>query len=120
MIMNKRLIGSAGESAAAGALKKKGLHVLQRNFRRGPGEIDLIAQDGRTIVFVEVKQRTTVRYGQPAEAVNRTKQQRIVRTAMLYLAENNLDDVPVRFDIVEVLPDEIRHIPNAFDATDLF
>ena len=118
--MNKRLIGSAGESAACGALKKAGLHVLQRNFRRGPGEIDIIAQDGKAIVFVEVKQRATVRYGQPAEAVNRTKQQRIVRTAMLYLAEKGLDDTPVRVDIVEVLPDGIRHIPNAFDATDLF
>lgn len=118
--MNKRTIGSVGESAACGALKKAGLQILTRNFRRSTGEIDIIAQDKKTIVFVEVKQRSTVRYGQPAEAVNRTKMQHIVRTATLYLAENGLDDAPVRFDIVEVLPDEIRHIPNAFDATDLF
>lgn len=118
--MNKRKIGSIGESAACAALKKAGLHVLTRNYRRSTGEIDVIAQDRNTIVFVEVKQRSTVRYGQPAEAVNRTKMQRIARTALLYLAENGLDDAPMRFDIMEVLPDEIRHIPNAFDATDLF
>lgn len=118
--MNKRTIGSIGESAAGTYLKRKGMQILTRNFRRGTGEIDLIAQDQKTIVFIEVKQRSTVRYGRPAEAVNRTKMQHIVRTAMLYLAENGLDDAPVRFDIVEVLQDEIRHIPNAFDATDLF
>ena len=63
------------------------MQILTRNYRKATGEIDVIAQDGRTIVFVEVKQRSTVRYGQPAEAVNRAKMQHIVRTAMLYLAE---------------------------------
>lgn len=117
--MNKREMGSAGESAAAAYLEKEGCKVLARNYRRSTGEIDLIVRDGKTVVFVEVKRRSSLRYGRPAEAVNRTKQARIVRTALFYLAENHLDDLPVRFDVVEVLPDQVRRIRSAFDATEL-
>ena len=118
--MNKRSIGTTGEQAACRYLEQHGITVLECNFRRQSGEIDIIAKEKKTLLFIEVKQRTTLRYGRPSEAVDRTKQQHIVRTAMLYLAEKGLDDVPVRFDIVEVMPDEIRHLKNAFDATDLF
>ena len=118
--MNKRAVGTSGETAACEALKKSGLQILQRNYRRSTGEIDIIAREKKTLLFIEVKQRSSLRFGRPAEAVDRAKQQHIVRTAMLYLTENNLDDVPVRFDIVEVLPESIRHIKGAFDATDLF
>lgn len=117
--MNKREIGSAGENAAAIFLEQQGCKVLARNFRRSTGEIDLIVRDGKAIVFVEVKRRSSMRYGRPAEAVNRTKQARIARTALFYLAENGLDDAPVRFDVVEVLPDQVRRIRSAFDATEL-
>lgn len=117
--MNKRSVGSAGESAACGALTKAGLTILERNWRRPTGEIDIIAKDKRTIVFVEVKTRSSLKFGRPSEAVDRTKQLHILRTAMLYLAEKGLEDVPVRFDIVEVLPNSIRHLRAAFDATDM-
>ena len=117
--MNRREAGNAGESAAAAFLQKSGCRILERNFRRPTGEIDVIAREGRTVVFVEVKRRSSLRYGQPAEAVNRSKQLHILRTAALYLAENGLDDVPVRFDVIEVLPDRLRHIKAAFDATGL-
>lgn len=117
--MNKRAMGAEGEAAACEALQCAGMTILERNYRRPTGEIDVIARDRRTIVFVEVKRRSSLRYGSPAEAVNRTKQQRIIRTAQIYLSENALDDASVRFDVVEVLPDAIRHIRNAFDATDL-
>lgn len=115
--MNKRAAGSAGEAAACGALKNTGMTILERNFRRPTGEIDIIAKDKRTIVFVEVKARSSLKFGRPAEAVDKAKQLHILRTAMIYLAEKGLDDAPVRFDVVEVLPDGIRHLRAAFDAT---
>ena len=108
--MNKRAFGSQGEADARAFLEKKGLKILEMNFRRPTGEIDIIARRGRTLVFVEVKRRSSLRYGRPAEAVDRAKQGHILRTAALYLQENGLYDAPVRFDVVEVLPDEIRHI----------
>lgn len=117
--MNKRASGAAGENAACDALVRAGLTVLERNWRRPTGEIDIIARDKRTIVFVEVKKRSSLRFGRPAEAVNRAKQLHILRTAMLYLAERGLEDAPVRFDIVEVLPAGVRHLRAAFDATDM-
>lgn len=117
--MNKRTAGISGENAACEALKRAGLSILERNWRRPTGEIDIIAKDKRTIAFIEVKTRSTLRFGRPAEAVDKAKQMHILRTAMLYLSEKELEDVPVRFDIVEVLPTGIRHIRAAFDATDM-
>ena len=117
--MNKRESGTLGENAAAAFLEKSGCRILARNYRRPTGEIDIIVREGKAVVFVEVKQRSSLRYGRPAEAVNRAKQMHILRTAMLYLAENGLEEVPVRFDIVEVLPDGMRRIQAAFDATDM-
>ena len=119
MIMNKRAAGNSGETAACEALTRAGLTILERNFRRPTGEIDIIAKEKRTIAFIEVKTRSSLRFGRPAEAVDKAKQLHILRTAMLYLAEKGLDDVPVRFDVVEVLPTGIHHLRAAFDATDM-
>ena len=118
--MNRRIAGNLGEDAACAALRRAGLNVLARNVRRPTGEIDIIAREGKTIAFVEVKARSSLRYGQPAEAVGRAKQAKIVRTAAVWLAENGLEDAPVRFDVVEVLPGSVRHLRAAFDATGLF
>ncbi len=115
--MNNRAFGGQGEADARAFLEHRGMRVLQMNFRRPTGEIDIIARQRRTIVFVEVKRRSSLRFGRPAEAVDRAKQGHILRTAALYLQENGLEDAPVRFDVVEVLPGEIRHIEGAFDAT---
>lgn len=115
--MNKRKFGGEGEADARAFLTGKGIKVLEMNYRRPTGEIDIIARQGRTVLFVEVKRRSSLRYGRPAEAVDRAKQGHILRTAALYLQEKGLSDAPVRFDVVEVMPGEIRHIENAFDAT---
>ena len=115
--MNRRAIGSQGEADARAFLTRKGVKVLETNYRRPTGEIDIIARQGKTLLFVEVKRRSSLRYGRPAEAVDRQKQSHILRTAQLYLQENRLTDVPVRFDVIEVLPGQIRHIENAFDAS---
>ena len=117
--MSNRSYGGEGEAAARAYLERKGLRVIEMNFRRPTGEIDIIARQKDTLVFVEVKRRSSLRYGRPSEAVNLGKQRHILRTAQLYLQERDLADVPLRFDIVEVLPGEIRHIENAFDASAL-
>lgn len=118
--MNKRGFGGEGEAAARAFLERKGAKVLEMNYRRPTGEIDIVARQRDVILFVEVKRRSSLRYGRPSEAVNRTKQLHILRTAQLYLQEKRLSDAPVRFDVIEVLPGEIRHIENAFDASALY
>ena len=117
--MNRRSFGSQGEAQARDFLVRKGVKILEMNYSRPTGEIDIIAKQGRTLLFVEVKRRSSLRYGRPCEAVDRGKQAHILRTAQLYLQEKKLRDVPLRFDIIEVLPDDIRHIENAFDASAL-
>ena len=118
--MNRRAYGSAGEDAACAYLMQRGWTILDRNVRRGRGEIDVIARRKGTVAFVEVKRRSGLNYGRPAEAVNREKQMRIAHAAALYMQENNLSDSKLRFDVIEILPGEIQHIEGAFDATDLF
>ena len=115
--MNRRSVGAQGEAVARAYLEERGARVLEMNYRRHTGEIDIIARQGKTVLFVEVKRRTSLRYGRPAEAVDRAKQTHILRTAALYLQEKGLSDTPMRFDVIEILPGEIRHIQNAFDAT---
>ena len=108
--MSRRGFGSEGEHLVRDYLTGQGYVVLDMNYRRGPGEIDVIARKGDTVAFVEVKRRSSNRYGRPAEAVTPQKRQRIVRTAQLYLHEKHLEDVSARFDIVELTPRQINHI----------
>lgn len=124
--MNSKDIGNAGEDMACDYLVKRGWKILGRNVRCGRNEIDIIASRhcltdmiaGRPplIAFVEVKRRKNTDFGRPAEAVNAEKQRRIVRAAALYLQQNNLTNMLIRFDVIEVLPNEIHHIEGAFDA----
>lgn len=118
--MYKRAFGNEGEQAACDYLIRKGWQIIDRNVRRGRGEIDIIARKRRITAFVEVKRRTNIAFGTPAEAVNTEKQKRIAHAAALYMQENDLLDARIRFDIIEILPGEIRHIEGAFDASDLF
>ncbi len=114
--MNTRAIGNAGEDMACEYLKKRGWTIVDRNVRCGRNEIDIIARKRRLTAFIEVKRRKSADFGRPAEAVNRDKQARIVRAA-IYLQENDMPDAQVRFDVIEILPGEIRHIEDAFDAS---
>ena len=115
--MSRRGFGAEGEYTAHAYLIGQGYEILAMNYRRPTGEIDVVARQRGTVVFVEVKRRTTRRYGAPAEAVTPQKRARIVRTAALYLQEKRLADVPVRFDVIELTPGQINHIEAAFDAT---
>jgi putative endonuclease len=96
-------IGRLGEDAAAALLAQKGLHVLARNVRLERLELDLVAEDGQTLVFVEVKTRAEGSLATPADALTRQKAQRLVRAARLYLSMHDLWQRPCRFDLVSVL-----------------
>ncbi|HJA94428.1 MAG TPA: YraN family protein [Candidatus Eisenbergiella merdipullorum] len=114
--MNKREIGEAYEAAAALFLEKKGVHILERNFRCRQGEIDLIGREGEYLVFFEVKYRKDGFSGLPEEAVGYAKQKRICRAAKYYLYRKHLgESVPVRFDVVAVCAERINWYQNAFD-----
>ena len=97
MIFNS---GKAGEHAASKYLKKNGYKILERNFRKTYGEIDIIAQKGENIAFVEVKTRKSSSYGTPAEFVTVSKQKKIIKTAYTYIQEHQLD-AEFTFDIIE-------------------
>ena len=116
--MNKHEAGLAGQQAAENFLLNKGYEILARNYRLKTGEIDLVAKHGEYVVFVEVKFRTSLSYGYPREAVGHAKQQRIVKTALHYLAQHKLTHSDIRFDVVEVLQQHgqlyASHIENAF------
>jgi putative endonuclease len=113
-------LGDRGENVAARFLRNKGFKIIVRNFRCDIGEIDIIARDGKTLVFVEVKTRA---YDDPTpeEQVNLTKQQAITRVAKLYLSRYGVPQPPARFDVVAVVwPNGqnpiIRHTPDAFES----
>lgn len=94
--------GRQGEEIAAYALKAHGYKIVERNWRCPAGEIDLVAWDGETIVFVEVKLRGGSAFGSPEEAVNEAKQARLLQAGAVYLAGHSLDDVPCRIDVVAI------------------
>lgn len=114
--LNNRLKGSSYEDVAASFLVSKKYRILEQNYRRKTGEIDIIAEDveKNTLVFCEVKYRYGTGRGYPEEAVTASKQARITRTAMWYLTEKKIGPVRSRFDVISITGDEIRHIENAF------
>lgn len=113
------MIGSAGETAAANYLKRRRYKIIDRNFSCRFGEIDIIAQKDGYIVFVEVKTRKNEDFAMAREFVTYSKQQRLIRTAMLWLQQYDTELQP-RFDVIEVVGEgigrKIRHIENAFEA----
>ena len=113
--MNKRMIGTAWEEEAARCLTENGYIILEKNFRCREGEIDLIAEEGGYLVFIEVRYRKTEAKGHPLETVNTAKQRKISRVAQYYLYKNGISlDKPVRFDVVSVLGGKIEIIKDAF------
>jgi putative endonuclease len=120
----KDAVGRYGEDVAAAHLSGAGMVILARNWRCREGELDIIATDGPALVFCEVKTRSSVRFGTPAEAVTAVKAARIRRLASRWLIENRDGGEPVywpqlRFDVVSVLrrhdgPPQVEHYPAAF------
>ena len=114
--MTARTNGEAGEQIALDYLLKRGYALLCRNYRYGHKEIDLIVRQGERIVFVEVKARSGISYGRPAEFVDARKRRNLIMAAEGYLSENGLTDAPARFDVAEVyLPEgRVAYIEDAF------
>lgn len=114
--------GREGENLAADLLREKGWRIVERNFRCSGGELDLVCEDGRTLVFVEVKARSGVVRGEPGDAVDRKKVRRLVRAASEYLSLHKCWDRPCRFDLVSVIMRDgettVEHWEDIIDARD--
>ena len=111
----RRLLGERGENIAARHLTRKGLVVVDRNWRCDAGEIDLVLRDGQVLVICEVKTRTSTDYGDPLEAVDRRKAERLRRLAARWLRVHDCHPEDVRIDMVGVLvppgrPVEVEHV----------
>ena len=114
--MNNRQIGAIGENIAKNYLIENEFTILEQNYRNKIGEIDLIAKKEDEVIFVEVKSRSTLNYGYPAEAVSIKKQLKILNTSKVYIMANKLNNNKLRYDVIEVYLKEknINHIQNAF------
>lgn len=115
-------LGPYGEKIGARFLKRAGYRILERNYRSSAGEIDLIAADGDTLVFVEVKTRASDEAADPEAAVNYHKRRQIVRVAKSFLAHAQCQNAPARFDVLSIIVPEkgkpqIEHFIDAFDPT---
>jgi len=104
----------AGEARAAAWYEARGYRVLARNWRCREGELDLVLGKGRTVVFCEVKTRSSAAFGSPAEAVTAAKQRKLRTVALRWLAESDLRGVDLRFDVVAILAGQIEVIEAAF------
>ena len=115
------ILGKTGENLACAELEKRGYTIIARRYRRRGGEIDIIARDGATVVFVEVKARDGHAFGDAAEAVTAFKRRRISRLALDYMTRNRLANRPCRFDVVSIHFDSgqpvIELFQNAFDSS---
>jgi putative endonuclease len=118
----KDAVGRFGEQLAAAYLSDAGLTILERNWRCAEGEIDIVARDGRVLVFVEVKTRSSLAFGDPAEAVSAAKAERLRTLALRWLAAHRVADSywpQLRFDVVSVLRlapggPSVRHLKAVF------
>ncbi len=116
--MDRQTWGKEGEDRAVGFLLKKGYRIIERNFRFGHGEIDIVAEDGATLVFVEVKSRRSKSFGEAEEQISMHKRKHLRRVAEGYIFKHNIDGIACRFDVIGVQyvgkETEIRHLENAF------
>ena len=117
--MQKKELGKKGEELAFRFLKKRGYRIIEKNYSCKMGEMDLIATEKDTLVFIEVKTRTSTLFGPPQLAVNSSKQRQLSKVALNFLKEKNLEDVRARFDVVAILVgpkgEEIELIKDAFE-----
>ena len=113
---NSRATGSEYETLAAAFLEQNGHTIITRNYRTRYGEIDIISKCNSTLVFTECKYRSSSKFGDPLEAVNLHKQQKICHTAMNFCVRYGYVNYPCRFDVIAIYKDgTIKHIKNAFE-----
>lgn len=116
---NNKEVGRLGEDIAVRFLEEKGFTILDRNYNFEHAELDIVAYQGRFIVFVEVKTRSSKNYGEPEEAIDENKRKQLLHVAEAWIFERKMEGAPARFDVISVLyPDspkeEIRHYEEAF------
>jgi putative endonuclease len=121
----RRWRGQQGEQMAVQFLRHRGYRIAQQNYRCRVGEVDIIAWDGPTLVFIEVKTKGQTTFGAPQAMVDTHKQKKIVHVAMVYVQEQRLQDTNLRFDVVAItlLPGaspEVTHVPGAFTPSPHF
>jgi putative endonuclease len=109
-----KVMGNLGEQLAQKYLKKQKYKIIETNYQTKLGEIDIIAKDGDTFVFVEVKTRSLIQFGLPREAVTKQKQTKIRQVATQFLKQNKALNAPCRCDVIDILDETITHIKNAF------
>lgn len=119
MSLESNKAGREGEEMAVRLLRNKGFSIVERNYRFGKGELDIVARDGETLVFVEVKYRQNMEYGEPEYSITPQKIQQIKKVARCYLFEKHIDEVACRFDVVTILEEEqgspvINYYKDAF------
>jgi len=117
----RQILGKRGEDLACRELERRGYAIVARRYRQRGGELDIIARDGPTLVFVEVKARDGREFGEAGEAVTRFKRRRITRLALDYMMRHHLSDCPCRFDVVSIHFDSgepvLEVFQGAFDVT---
>jgi putative endonuclease len=121
----RRWRGQQGEQMAAQFLLRQGYRIAQQNYRCREGEIDIIAWDGPTLVFIEVKTKGQTTFGAPQAMVHGHKQKKMVHVAMVYVQRHRLQDVNLRFDVVAITlfpgaPPEVTHVLGAFTPSSHF
>ena len=120
MVSERKLLGQRGEDAACEYLERRGLKILERNWKCGYGEADIIALDGNVLVFCEVKTRKSLAAGAPEESVTYKKQQRYYKLAQVYRSRATVSHCSVRFDVVSILVGadgtsaRLNYLPTAF------
>ena len=120
MTSDSQVFGKEAEVAAEHFLRRQGYRILGRNVRFPNGELDIVAKQDETVVFIEVKARRTDQFGGASYAVTPQKQQRLIHLAAQYLAHNRLSDCPSRFDVILYQGDakqvgHLEHVKNAFE-----
>ena len=121
MTQARQALGKSGEDLAVAELERRGYAIIARRYRQRRGELDIIARDGATLVFVEVKAREDLRFGGGLEAITPLKRHRMAQLAIEYIARQHIADQPCRFDVVSIHFDAgqpvIEVFQNAFDVT---
>ena len=122
--MDAKAFGASGEDMAEKHLKTLGYRILERNYRTQAGELDIIAKDGDVIVFVEVKSRRGLSFGEPELAVNFHKQRQLTRAAWMYLTRARSYNAPCRFDVVGIYKDgggtKVKVLKDAFELSEAY
>jgi putative endonuclease len=121
MSLHRVNLGKTGEDLACRELERRGYAILERRYRQRSGELDIIAKDGATLVFIEVKTRDSHEFGEAAEAITSYKRRRMTKLALEYMMRHHISDCPCRFDVVSIHFDAghqaVDIFQNAFDAS---